>query len=388
MDWTAERIRDLRAALRFTNEEFAQHLGVSVKTVRNWQADRHAPTPHLQRALDSSFAGLTDAQRDRLHVPVSAGDGPAGLDEELWGLREMLDPASRLPSPVADVERDLRWLHEVYGQAAPEELVAVVRHHLRLALRLLREPQPIRHRIRLCRVTGHLAGLRAWLAFDLRDLPAADKWFRLAIDAAQEAGDASLLGWVIGAWSVPPSYGGDPRAALARVQRAQRGPVGANAAVAAWLHALEARSLAALGRGADAQGALERARSYAHRATAHDRLHGMDYRGGNLDLSYYEGTSLVLLGHAASARQFLSESLVAQGPERRKARAIVLLEVATTHVQQGEVEESCRVAASALSLPVAQRIGPIDTRWRALRARLEPWQDHAAVRDLDEMVRA
>jgi DNA-binding transcriptional regulator YiaG len=40
---TAEEIRALRLALDLTQEAFAQHLGVSVSSVRDWEQKRRSP---------------------------------------------------------------------------------------------------------------------------------------------------------------------------------------------------------------------------------------------------------------------------------------------------------------------------------------------------------
>jgi DNA-binding transcriptional regulator YiaG len=36
--WTGERADTLRQALRMTNEAFAEHLGIAVRTVAYWRA--------------------------------------------------------------------------------------------------------------------------------------------------------------------------------------------------------------------------------------------------------------------------------------------------------------------------------------------------------------
>jgi len=388
VDWTAERVRALRAALRFTHEEFAEHLGVAVRTVRNWQSGRHAPTPALQRVLDAALAALDDQQQARWQAAAgSPGDGAAGLlDQDLWALRQVLGGEARLPPPIDEVERDVARLHQIYAQASPGDLLAVVRHHLRLAVGLLAQPQPVRHRRRLCWVTAHLAGLRAWLAFDLRDERTAEDWFRVGLTAADEADDPTVSSWMRGAASLVPSYRGAHDLALTRIRSAQRqAGSGAAPAVRAWTHALEARAWAALGRAGPAREALALAAAAGAHAGPEGRLHGMDFRGGALDLSYYEGTSLVLLGEPRAARPVLLASLGVQGSQRRRARCIVLLALATTHVQEREVEEACRVAGEAMSLPSEDRTGPIETRWRELRGRLEPWAAVPAVRDLDDV---
>jgi hypothetical protein len=64
----------------------------------------------------------------------------------------------------------------------------------------------------------------------------------------------------------------------------------------------------------------------------------------------------------------------------------VQLAVATSYVQQREVDEACAVASRALGLPVDQRIGPITQRAQDLLRELEPWRGRPAVKDLRELV--
>ena len=113
---------------------------------------------------------------------------------------------------------------------------------------LLAESQTIEIRRRLCSIAGQLAGLRAWLTFDLGDPAAAHIWYEAALKPALEAQDDALAGWLLGGRSLIPSYSGDHGAALELVQRGQsHGSRGANLASRAWLAALEARAHAGLG---------------------------------------------------------------------------------------------------------------------------------------------
>ena len=53
---TAESIRDLRRALDMTQEAFAQHLGVSVSSVRDWEQDRRRPRGLYAKLLREQMA--------------------------------------------------------------------------------------------------------------------------------------------------------------------------------------------------------------------------------------------------------------------------------------------------------------------------------------------
>lgn len=54
------RIRELREALRLTQEEFARELGVSFTTVSRWENGHGKPSPLAQRQLQELL--------DRVHA--------------------------------------------------------------------------------------------------------------------------------------------------------------------------------------------------------------------------------------------------------------------------------------------------------------------------------
>ena len=53
---TAESIRDLRRSLDMTQEAFAQHLSVSVSSVRDWEQDRRRPRGLYAKLLREQMA--------------------------------------------------------------------------------------------------------------------------------------------------------------------------------------------------------------------------------------------------------------------------------------------------------------------------------------------
>ncbi len=80
-EWTGRHANALRAALRLTNEAFAEHLGISPRTVTKWrERPEMVPSPHLQEALDTS---LRDAGPDaKLRFAANLGlQPPPPLDQ-------------------------------------------------------------------------------------------------------------------------------------------------------------------------------------------------------------------------------------------------------------------------------------------------------------------
>jgi hypothetical protein len=67
--WTGETACALQAALRMSNETFARHLQVSLRSVAGWHEKPEArPRPETQQLLDSAFAMADQAARDRFAV--------------------------------------------------------------------------------------------------------------------------------------------------------------------------------------------------------------------------------------------------------------------------------------------------------------------------------
>ena len=78
--WTGRETRALRHALRMSIRDFAEHLGVSERTVSKWEAGRAAvqPRPETQSALDTALRRASGEAVTRFCA--AAGDeffGPA-----------------------------------------------------------------------------------------------------------------------------------------------------------------------------------------------------------------------------------------------------------------------------------------------------------------------
>ena len=68
--WTGQRANALRAALRMTNEAFAEKLGTAVRTVAKWNAQPDVvPVSELQRALDTTLSRASAEERAQVRYP-------------------------------------------------------------------------------------------------------------------------------------------------------------------------------------------------------------------------------------------------------------------------------------------------------------------------------
>lgn len=90
---TPDEIKDIRARLRLTQEQFAARIGVSVATIRAWEAGnarpgpdkvarlRYATSSNVVRAerLVESLRGTADRFEDDARARIAEGD-PAGAE--------------------------------------------------------------------------------------------------------------------------------------------------------------------------------------------------------------------------------------------------------------------------------------------------------------------
>ncbi|MYX32256.1 MULTISPECIES: NUDIX hydrolase [unclassified Streptomyces] len=67
--WNGQYACTLQAALRMTNEAFATHLGIGIRTVATWHADPTiVPRAEIQQLLDSVYEKASAAVRQRFHL--------------------------------------------------------------------------------------------------------------------------------------------------------------------------------------------------------------------------------------------------------------------------------------------------------------------------------
>ena len=78
--WTGRTACALQAALRLTNEAFAAHLGIAVRTVATWhQKPDLIPKAEMQQLLDTALEQAPDTTKTRFSRLIT-GDTRAGPD--------------------------------------------------------------------------------------------------------------------------------------------------------------------------------------------------------------------------------------------------------------------------------------------------------------------
>lgn len=76
--WTGQTACALQAALRMTNEQYAAHLGVAVRTVAGWHKDPEVvPRTEIQAALDTAHERADESVQLRFARRATPSAGPA-----------------------------------------------------------------------------------------------------------------------------------------------------------------------------------------------------------------------------------------------------------------------------------------------------------------------
>ncbi|MGL5826643.1 MAG: hypothetical protein ACRCYU_17805 [Nocardioides sp.] len=84
--WTGAHAAALRAALRLTNEGFAEHLGTATRTVATWNSEPEvSPRAEIQRALDTALERASEAEQTRFELLCAAIGTPPAEPTQLVG---------------------------------------------------------------------------------------------------------------------------------------------------------------------------------------------------------------------------------------------------------------------------------------------------------------
>lgn len=103
-------------------------------------------------------------------------------------------------------------------------------------------------------------------------------------------------------------------------------------------------------------------------------------------LAGFKGMAHLRLAQPQAAHAVLEEAIAALSPEAARQRACYLADQAAVCVDEGEVEEACRLGSQALHLLGEVEYATGVQRVRDLRLKLRPYRNHPAVADLTEQL--
>ena len=391
----ATLLEEIRRAHGWTQKQLASAVGYSQSWVSNVLRGRQALT------IDQ----VRDISR-KLGVPVhllrfgdSGGDDPTKRRDFGKAMALALIPLparSEVDETTAPTLTAITGAQRRLDATSPaRELARGVAAHIEMANHLFARAHKSPFAADIAAAVSEAAGFAAWLHADMYDIGTARTYYRLAIDRARFARQDLLAGYMLGSLAAFEIDGNDPSLGLALIAEARR-QIGdtPHPTPQAWLDAIEALSLAAMGKAADADGALLRAwKTIGKGSESASVPWPWVFSFDQPKLAGYQALAAVRLNRPAEALAAFADSLSATQPAP-KQRATIMLEVATAARQDGmaqkddeRIDESFRLASEALGIGVSYSSERLIEKARCFRRNYTgPSTNH--VRTFDEQLRS
>lgn len=243
----------------------------------------------------------------------------------------------------------------------------------------------------LAAAASEAGGFAGWLAVDLGDHAAARRRYRDAVEYASRSGLALLEAYMLGSMSLWVAGLGNGNEAVTLLQKAHaalpppgRMPPTANV----WVALIEATAHASRQDANAALAALGRAEAVAAQAQQrHEPVWPWVYAIDEAKVASYQGACLTTLKRPKQALPALSQALAAAEPAT-KQRALLLCDLATCHVLDGEPEEAARQAAVAFGIGSQCGSAKVVQQVRAVRTQVAATGHRRALAYLDERLLA
>lgn len=306
----------------------------------------------------------------------------------LW---ERLSTALKKPAYVDEtLITELKNITESYwnlrANISSHSLIKNVTSHLDSIIELLQYSYAEEIRKPLCSLAGTAAQLLGQMSFDMKDHTSAREYYKVSIEAAQEANDAALYASALGRMSFLFLENNQPGEALTLLEKShQLAKLSKTNTTSAWLFAIEAEAYASINSSSN-QTACLKALDQAEQAINQTVTTTDPYKTGfnRSRLAGYKGVCFVRLNQPEAAISSLNEALSTAGYASLRRRSRILTDIATAYVLQGEFEEGCNFAHQALDLTQQTKSAMVLQRIHKFRAHVEPWKEVQAVKDLDQ----
>ncbi len=301
--------------------------------------------------------------------------------------------SSRSGKPTPEAVRDLDQLAEryqvLYHSTAPIILMTPVVAHLDTLRDLLRQSSASAVRRNLLANRARVATLAGRLAFfDMQDPMSARGYYNLALESAREAGDhlqaASALAHTAFIPAADHGFGAALDYLRGAAQHAAKRP---DARVASWLYAIESEFHTKAGEPKAALAAIDRALDVLNRPGLAVDLPWFDYYDSTR-LSGFAGYALLHAGKFEDSRTALTSALGQMPDTAVKQRAVFLTDVASVELACGDLDKACATAGDAADQLRQAGYAVGFGRLRDFRGSLVPWSDSTPVRALDEQLAA
>ena len=360
--WTGRETRALRHALRMTVVGFAEHLGVSTRTVSKWEA-RGAdiePLPEMQAALDTALGRASPATVRRFQAlcpdagePVPDAVLGGGLDAEDW-------PAGRPTVPVSmQIVEELTTLRASLVRSdsllGPGRLTATVGEQVANVQDML----PSAHgdlRLKVFDLAALYSEFYGWLLEDVGQPLRGQVWTARALEWAQAGENADLTGYTLMRRAQQAAAQGDAPLTIGLAQAVGRVP-GVSARIRSASAQQQAHGLAFESEERQALQALDDAEALLDDGgeDSIEDLYDLAEWCVPSYLTAQRANVLLTLGRGERAVQTFDDALAVWPQEYRRERGLHLARKARALAVDHRPDEAVAVGGEALA--IAQETG-------------------------------
>jgi hypothetical protein len=204
--WNGAKANALRRALRMTNEQFAEHLGIAVRTVAYWRKHPDiVPRLGTQEILDAALARASEQNRERFRLlldgrsdkPSAAGRGLL-LAENPERALAWVSGTNVSDQALDTISRARASLAQVHIQAPPSMvLMEVLRLHEQTQSLLQGGRQRLRQTRELLQIDSDLLAHACLLLGDMGNNDKAETYGDAALLFAREAEADEAKAWSV-----------------------------------------------------------------------------------------------------------------------------------------------------------------------------------------------
>ncbi len=309
--------------------------------------------------------------------PAEAGEVPAAIR------------AGRIsPAGVRRLRATLAIWRHLDDELGPAAIRPVVDGQRRLVGALRNAAQTSEVAGQLGSVAAELDQFAGWLAFDLGDFKAASTRYRTALETADAVDDEAMAAHILGCMSLLAGATGTPLEAVRRAEVAVGRAVrtGSHRLVAA-VASRKAKAHAQVNEADACRAMLDLARAELAKGPAEADPPYVYYLDQS-QLDVLEGGCYVMLEDPAAALPVLRRALAARSPTFLRSRTGLLVCMAISLLDAGEIVEATRVGGEAADLLAFTRSRQVRGRLGELQHRLYRHHDVREARALTERLAA
>jgi tetratricopeptide (TPR) repeat protein len=426
--WTGGQADALRQSLRMTNESFADHLGIGVRTVAYWRKRADVtPQPRMQEVLDTALERAPDRAKAQFTLLVSqayhasAGQPdntkqfaaasdiskgeialwrPAGVDiddafnpdDEERLILAARHPRRSDPGVVDALSRVLSGQRRTEDSIGSALLIEPVKAQLAVVSDLVTEARGDL-RTNVLDIGSQWAQFSGWLHASTGQLGEANRLYDLALEWALEADKPNMIATAL-SMQGHAAWLGAKAGSMIGLSRAAQRDNRASPGVRALAVQQEARGIALAGEAeiADIDRKFDRAEELAAQAAEAPEdeppwiyFFSPDY------LILQRGLAYRLAGDYAKANELLTAGLSAIPSDMRKADWVAsryLLQLAVNHAKSGDVDAACALAQEINIIARQTYSESLRAAVTSFHKRLsQKWPDNPHVAELGEAIR-